>query len=644
MKRLLHLTFVAFGLTTPALASDPPADNKYPVSAIPDPLLKEANAVLRRHETVYTVQSVREATKKVFYAITILNEKGKDHATLHVFYDKLNRVNYVRGNVYDAGGNLLDKLSKSDVEDVSAFDGYSLASDNRYKIAKFPQTQYPFTVEFEYETVSNNLLSYPVWDPQSDLDLAVERANFQVVMPDGLRLRYKEFNVTKAVSINNEATKRVYNWEVTEIKAQKEETKGPPRSALVPTVYTAATQFEVEGYAGDMTTWQGLGEWENKLNAGRDQLPVELKQRVLQLTAGETDPVKKIEKIYHLLQSSTRYVSIQLGIGGWQPFDALTVNKNGYGDCKALSNYTHAMLKAIGIESFYTLIHAGSDRVDLMADFPSNQFNHAVLFVPVQKDTIWLECTSQTNPFGYAGSFTGNRHALAITPQGGKVVRTPVYQAKDNLQNRSADVRIGAGGDATVEVKTVYTALQQDYLSAVINQLNPEDQKKQLYKTIQIPNFDINRFEFNQQKNRIPSIIEGLSLTVRKCASVSGKRLFLTPNLMTRFGNVPPKDDDRQHDLFLDPPYIDTDTIRYHLPEGSQVESQPENVAFESPFGSYSALVKIEPGLVTYVRRHQMNAGKFPKTSYPAYVDFCRKIAKADKMQLVLLSSSLAEK
>ncbi|MBC7921077.1 MAG: DUF3857 domain-containing protein, partial [Ferruginibacter sp.] len=561
-----------------------------------------------------------------------------------VGYDKLNRVNHVRGNVYDAAGNLLDKLSKSNVEDVSAFDGTASVTDGRYKIAKLPRSQYPYTVEFEYETTSNNLMFYPVWRPQSDLDLAVERANFQVVMPKALQLRYLEKNLAKPATVTTDETKQIYNWMVSDVRVVEVEHQGPSVESLVPIVYTAPTEFEVERIAGDMSTWQGLGNWQYQTNSGRDQLPEALRQQLIQLTAGEKEAVRKIKKVYEYLQANTRYVSIQLGLGGWQPFDATTVHKNSYGDCKALTNYTQAMLKVIGIESFYTVIKSGSDVPDIRLDFPSRQFNHVVLLVPLPKDTVWLECTSQTNPFGYMGAFTGDRHALAITPQGGKIVRTPVYQAKDNLQNRSADVRVAAGGDATAEVRTVYTALQQEYLSAVIDELNPEDQKKQLYKVIRIPNFDINGFEFNQQKDRIPSVTEQLNLTVRKCASVSGKRLFLTPNLMTRFGTVPPKDDNRQHDLFLDPPYIDTDTIRYHLPEGSQVESQPENVAFESPFGSYAASIKVEPGLVTYVRRHQMNAGKFPKASYPAYVDFCKKMAKADKMQLVLLSGNLAEK
>lgn len=652
MRKLIQtslavLLFAAAAIQKPAVAGHSShfvsAEKKYPVAAIPTPLLENANAVLRRHETVYTVNSISEANKKVFYAITILNEKGKDHASLYVSYDKLHKVNYIRGAVYDAQGNLLDKLSKSDIKDASSFDGFSLVSDNRYKSAQFTKTQYPYTVEFEYETISNNLLFYPRWRPQSDLEMAVERANFQVVMSKNLKLRYKEVHISKPVTITNEETKQIFNWEITDVKAIESESYSLPSAYPVSVIYTAPSQFEVEGYSGDLTTWKGLGEWQNKLNAGRDQLPEELKQKVIQLTAGEKDPVKKVRKVYEYLQSSTRYVSIQLGIGGWQPFDAATVYKTGYGDCKALSNYTQAMLKAIGIPSYSTLIWGDEDNKELMLDFPSDQFNHVVLFVPIQHDTIWLECTDQTQAFGYAGSFTGNRHALAITPEGGKIVRTPFYKASDNLETRTAEVNLDSQGDATAEVKGIYTGLQQDAVSAHINNQSPDEQKKWLYKTIDIPNFDINKFEFIQKKDRIPSVTERLQLSVRKWASKSGKRVFLPLNLMSVWGTVPPKTDNRRTDLVIKMPFIDSDTIRYHLPEGYQVESQPENMAFQSAFGSYSATVKVEQDIVTYIRRQEMKQGQYPNTAFNDFADFCKKVAKADRMQLVLLTSNLAD-
>src|SRR5690606_36041786 len=98
---------------------------------------------------------------------------------------------------------------------------------------------------------------------------------------------------------------------------------------------------------------------------------------------------------------------------------------NNYGDCKALSNYMKALLKEAQIPSQLVIVKAGKNK-DLWADFSAiGQANHMILCVPMVKDTVWLECTSQRNPYNYLGSFTGDRNVILVSDEGGKVVKTP---------------------------------------------------------------------------------------------------------------------------------------------------------------------------------------------------------------------------
>ena len=67
------------------------------------------------------------------------------------------------------------------------------------------------------------------------------------------------------------------------------------------------------------------------------------------------------------------------------PFPATFVDEKKYGDCKALSNYMRALLKAVDIPSYYALIRAGENEEPADFDFPHNNFNHAILCVPFKK-------------------------------------------------------------------------------------------------------------------------------------------------------------------------------------------------------------------------------------------------------------------
>jgi hypothetical protein len=429
----------------------------------------------------------------------------------------------------------------------------------------------------------------------------------------------------------------VYTWQVSNLAARERIPFQPPLAEISPTVFTAPDEFEFEGYKGNMASWQSFGKWFSQLNAGRDKLPDATVAKLKALVAGAPDEVTRIQQLYQHLQANTRYVSIQLGIGGFQPFEASYVDSKGYGDCKALSNYMHAMLKAVGINSYYALVRAGGDEPDIQVDFPSNQFNHVILCVPLAQDSVWLECTSQTESWGYSGSFTGNRHALLIPPEGGRLVKTPVYRADANRQKRLAQVQLDAAGNARAEVETTYSGLQQDEVSQLIY-LGTDEQKKWLYQQVKIPSFSIEKFNFDRKKGRVPEVRERLALQISKCASsLSGKRLFLSPNLMNQMATIPPKVDNRSLEVVRTYDYLDTDVIRYQLPAGTfQVEFLPQPQTIQSRFGEYSCSVKIEQQVITYPRSLKMNQGRFPAATYPELLDFYRRISKADKMQVVL--------
>ena len=633
MIRSVTLLFLLIGSLCNA------GDPKYPVSAIPAALTKEVNAVVREDKMSFKIISQHSAILHTYFAISIFSDLAKQKASMYVSYDKLSKVTSFTGSVYDAKGELIKKLKKDDVKDHSGYDG--LYSDNRVKWADLSQTSYPYTVVFEYEKEYRFLYFIDGSSIVSDEKIAVEYASYQLIYPANLEPRYHVQNInTQPSKGRTEDGFQFTLWEFKNILPLQFEPFSFSYNTI-PMIMAAPSKFEFEGYIGTMNTWDEFGRWIGILNKGRNILPEETKQKIKELTRGLKTNEEKAKAVYEFVQNRTRYVSIQLGIGGFQPFEASVVDKTGYGDCKALSNYTLSLLEVAGIKGNYALIRAGKDVPEMITDFPSSQFNHAVTFVPNGSDTLWLECTSQTNPFGYAGTFTGDRKALAITENGAKIVKTPRYSATDNVQSRTANVYVQTDGNAKANVKTTYAGLQyeNDYLNFVLGN-QADDQKKWIQNNTSIPSFDINSFSITNKKDKVPSAKVNLQLTLNRLATVSGKRLFLTPNLMNRSTFIPEKVENRKTPVELKIPYTDFDTIQYHLPEELYPEYIPEPIKFDSRFGEYEARFEHQQGTLMYTRKMRMKQGQFPAGSYAELIDFYRKINKADHIKLIFLNKT----
>jgi hypothetical protein len=637
MKNLVML-FVFSLLSIAALATDP----KYPVSEIPEDLKKDVNAVIREDKRVYKIINQGKASLYVYMAVTILNEKGNDHAKRIIDYDKSRKIKDINGFSYDEFGKPMKKLRNKDIYEQSAFDGFSLFTDARFKAVDLSQATFPYTVEFEYEMEYNFLYDFEDDVINDSEKTSVQHFIYQIIYPTGLQPRYKVMNIEDKHKIENVAEGlESITWEYENIKPLKLEYLGPLVQDVCPRILAAPTKFEYSGYIGDMSTWEEFGKWNLTLNKGRDVLPEETKAKIISLTKDLPTTEQKIKAVYEYLQSKTRYVGIQLGIGGLQPFEASVVDQTGYGDCKALSNYMIALLKEIGIKGYYTRIFAGENEPEVIVDFPSHQSNHIIVAVPNKNDTIWLECTSQTNPFGYQGTFTGDRKALLINENGGVLVNTTRYSADLNIQSRTGEVSIDVSGNGSAKIKTSYSGLRYETngLEFVLDN-QYDNQKKWIQKNTGIPSFDVSFYTFKNIKDRIPTAVVSLDLKLNRLATVSGKRMFLVPNLMNRSTTIPEKVEGRKSKVILRNAYTDMDTIKYHIPEELYPEYLPEPLKIKSKFGEYEASYKLEQGSLIYTRKMKMTRGEFPPESYSELIEFYKSINKADNAKIVFLNKT----
>lgn len=611
---------------------------QYPALLIPDSLTKHARVVIRLQERIFEIKSPGKATEHEHSVYTILDESGNSFGGGYVTrYDKFTSLGDVSCKLYDALGKQLKHIKKKDMADHSGSDDETLLTDSRYKEYNFNYGIYPYTTEFEEDDDIDGILDLDDWLPQPAPGIAIQESRYVIITPKDYVIRYKCFNNAPQPVITAQGDKKVYTWTIKNLQAKHREPLAPAWRNIVPYVMVGPTTFEAEGYKGDMSSWQGYGKFIYDLLQKRDVLPDDVKKQVHTLTDNVNDPYEKINILYTFLQKNTRYISIQLGIGGLQPFDASFVASKKYGDCKALSNYMVALLKEAGIKANSVSIAAGEDALDVIDEFPSHQFNHRIACVPMQKDTVWLECTSQTQSAGYMGIFTGNRKALLVNENGGYLVNTPKYTENDNKQVRFINATISPEGDLDANVITKYSGTAEELPHQLLYGVSKEQRERYLNNVLNLATYKVERSDYNETKGKLPSVKEELHITSPGYASITGKRLFIIPNLFNKSTERYSADSARLYDIETRFGYINVDTIKIQIPSGYNVEALPKVVSIVNEFGVYNISTKVEGSNIICIRSVERKSGRFPASQYNDLVKFYDDMYKADRGKVVFV-------
>lgn len=605
------------------------SSQSYMFDSIPDNLKRGADAVIRSEQALFTLSKPGNAVLKVKKAVTLLNEKTELYRYLMVPYDKFSKVNYIRGTIYDEKGEIIKVLGILDVQDWSAT-GSSFYSDDRMKMLYFPMHKYPFTIEYEFEVEYTSLLNYPPWEFQDSPDVSVEKSGIQIVVPKDMKLRYFVENLKNRVDSVTDKEVLIYTWQEENITASQRQQYSFIDEPNPPLLYSAPLDFEYGGFKGSMSSWSALGEWDYNLIKGRDELSESEKQKIASIISGAKDDREKVKLIYEYIQESTRYVLIDIGIGGFQPAEAQAVAKNGFGDCKGLANYAKAMLKVAGINSYYTLILAGETK-PIEHDFIAHHFNHAILCVPMASDTIWLDCTNQELPFNYLGSFTDDRPALLITPNGGKLVRTPAFRKNENLFKRTGNVSLNNFGKSSARISDFYSGIYYEQASDLFGLSSDEEMRRYLNSSLKYWDLNTTSVKFSENKSETPSAIFAYEVSINNFATMAGKMMIFNPTIDNAeyLQDFPMAMEITQFNISFD-------SIAYSLPLGYKVEFKPPDVKVENEFGKFSYQIEAKNDKLIYKRYLELNKGEIPVEKFQAFRSFINSVAETDREKIIL--------
>lgn len=601
-------------------------------------LEKNTHSILKKSNTTLEILDSKKFITTTKYSLILKNKYAKSHKNIHIFYNNFRKIKEAKVVIRDLMGSEIEIYKLKDFED-KVYDLQTIDSDGRYKELELSYNNYPFEIEVSYEIHHSSSLFYDFWQPQFNRMHIID-AELKVIDYTKSNLRYLNKNIANPLKkTNDKAT--TYTWNLKNIPSETSESFNRQWDDYYATVILSPVNFEMEGYKGELSSWNKFGQWIHMLNETKNTLDENDISSIKKLNLKKETKIETIKSVYAFLQETTRYISIQIGIGGYQPLATKLVHEKKYGDCKALSYYTKSLLALLDIDSHYTLINAGANIKDLEEDFPSPYFNHAILTVPIDNDTIYLECTSQTNPFGYSGTFTGNRKALLIKNNKSTIINTQGYSTKDNrIKSTTHLVLNNENESSNGRLEREYHGTEIEHQN-FLNQYNATEKKR--FNWIQDKfnygaSLDIDSFKLNPLVGDIfPKGGFLLVFTNKKEVNKRGNRLFITPHNHFTKSPIIPTENTRRTPIRIRFGYKIEDNISYKIGSNNfMIESNKKDLKITSEYGYYSLSIDKIDDLLVISRKFQLNDGVYSSKEFESFKKFLVEVKKNDQSSVVL--------
>lgn len=163
-------------------------------------------------------------------------------------------------------------------------------------------------------------------------------------------------------------------------------------------------------------SWQTIGSWYAKLARDRYSVDPSLRTRIRSLVTGAKTADDTLRTLQRWVAQDIRYVSIALGMGGYQPRAPAEVVSTGYGDCKDKATLFVAALRSLGLRAHPVLLNSGG-WVD--STLPSiSQFDHAIAVVERPEGPVYVDLTADLVPYGELPESDQGQFGLIVYPDG----------------------------------------------------------------------------------------------------------------------------------------------------------------------------------------------------------------------------------
>ena len=638
LRRSLFLTLI-FSLP---LAAQTPAPATVPVLPAKPPDHSQESYVVEKLKTSYRFENDGTGRREIYARIKVQSEAGVEQWGQLVWgYNSANEkieVPFVR--VLKTNGSTVAALPDA-IQDLSIplEKEAPVYTDYRQKHVTVPGLRPGEELEYDFVTVTHTALSpgqfWMEHEFANDGTVLDEQLELDVPQDRKITLKTKPGSDPKITEANG---RRIYTWTSSHVdkdesdKSDKDKKKEKEK-----------TKKEPEAPAVQMTTfasWEQMGRWYAALEKDRRQPDAEIRAKAAALTAGKSTDLDKIQALYDYVAPNFRYISLSFGVGRFQPHAAVDVLHNEYGDCKDKHTLLASLLEASGYHASSVLINS-SRKID--PDVPSpSQFDHVFTMVPLGKDEIFMDSTTEVAPFRLLAPPLRDKQALIIPQEGTPhLEKTPANPPMMNRQFSEVVGKVNELGKLDAHVSYELRGDSELYMRMLFRRV-PRNKWNEWVKSISA--YSGLAGEVSDLNVSDPAATHEPFKVEYKVAAAnfydwSKKKADLTLPL-SQVTMAEPNDEDDTDPVKIGSPVEFVYKLRLEFP-AKYTERAPLPFSMKRDYANYAATYKVDGTVFTAERDLTTSMNELPAERNSDYTAF-RRAVLADSGQHLSIDSSAA--
>lgn len=613
---------------------------------------EKTDAVLLYSEEVVTVTSADKLKRVKREAYKILRPAGREYGVLQVRLDSLTKIVGMKGWCIPAEGKDYEVREKDATETSYRSAGGSLYPDLKLRLLQIPAPDPGNIIGYEYEVEENLISLQDGWYFQEEIP--VLESHYSLRLPAGWKYKSSWLN-SPEVPLASEQPE----WVVKDVKPIRREDEMPPWRgvagqmlvSLIPPTNVGTKAF---------FTWQEMGKWYLNLTSDRIEASPGIKQKTGELTAAAKTTLDKLKAIGRYVQEDIRYVAIELGIGGWQPYPAASVFENRYGDCKDKATLVRSMLRELGLETYHVVIN--TTRGSITPSTPAHHgFNHAIVAIKLPDEVdgpslvatikhpkygriLFFDPTDVLTPFGQiAGSLQAN-YALVVFPDGGELLELPKQPASLNSIRRTAKLTLDERGMLKGDVEETRQGDRAWSQRWALRKVTSDAERIKPIENLlaaSLPIFRITKASALNIEHTDQPFGFTFSFEADNYAKRAGSLLLVRPRVVGSKGSgLLETKEPRKFAIEFEAPVHDTDVFEIALPSGYEVDDVPPPVDAEYSFATYHSKTEVANGVIRYTRTFEIRELSVPAARADELKKFYRIIAGDERNAVVLRAAS----